>query len=86
MDNVLPEDGQGEMFRLVSALSHQLDESASLAGLAAIPSQVKAVPRIILCGMGGSAIAGDLVQPLLLLPAVFQLLKSSFRGLQYFEM
>lgn len=65
MGSVGPEGGQGEMFRLVSALSNQLDESASLAGLASIPSQVKAISRIILCGMGGSAIAGDLVQPLL---------------------
>lgn len=64
-----PEGGAGAMFRLVAALPEQLRGSAGLAGL----SEVMPAPdarRLVLCGMGGSAIAGDLVQPLLAAGAV----------------
>lgn len=60
-----PAGGLGEMFRLVDSLPQQLADSADLAGLAEIRPAAAGVRRIVLCGMGGSAIAGDLVQPLL---------------------
>jgi glucose/mannose-6-phosphate isomerase len=53
------------MFNLVHALGDQLLESAHLDGLAEIRPPAAGLRRIILCGMGGSAISGDLVQPLL---------------------
>lgn len=59
-----PDGGSGEMFRLVSELPQQLRGSARLAGLADV-APVPGLERAVLCGMGGSAIAGDLVQPLL---------------------
>jgi len=59
------EAGSHLMFNLVHALGDQLLESAHLDGLAGIRPPAAGLRRIILCGMGGSAIAGDLVQPLL---------------------
>lgn len=60
-----PEAGTQMMFTLVHALGDQLLESAHLDGLAEVGPSGSHPARIILCGMGGSAIAGDLVQPLL---------------------
>ena len=60
-----PGDGTMHMFQLVHALGDQLLESAHLAGLAGVGPLNAGCGRIVLCGMGGSAIAGDLVQPLL---------------------
>lgn len=59
-----PEGGAGEMFRLVAALPEQLRGSARLPGLADV-APAPGLRRAVLCGMGGSAIAGDLVQPML---------------------
>lgn len=62
--NLWPDGGGGEMFRLVAALPDQLRAAGSLGGL----EEVAPAPgggRLVMCGMGGSAIAGDLVQPLL---------------------
>ncbi len=58
--------GLDAMFGLVDDLPRQMLASAALAGLERIAAEPP-VPgkRMILCGMGGSAIAGDLVQPLL---------------------
>jgi len=53
------------MFQLVHALGEQLLSSARLPGLAGVQPLEAGCGRIVLCGMGGSAIAGDLVQPLL---------------------
>jgi glucose/mannose-6-phosphate isomerase len=58
-------DGTDTMFQLVHALGDQLLESAHLQGLDQIQPLAAGCTRIVLCGMGGSAIAGDLVQPLL---------------------
>lgn len=60
-----PEAGTRKMFNLVHALGDQLLESERLEGLDQIGPLASQPRRIILCGMGGSAIAGDLVQPLL---------------------
>jgi len=57
--------GHAEMFALVASLPDQLAASADLVGLAEVAGQSGRFDRILLCGMGGSAIAGDLVQPLL---------------------
>ncbi len=57
--------GTRKMFSLVHALGDQLLESARLEGLSEIRPPDSGFNRIILCGMGGSAISGDLVQPLL---------------------
>lgn len=59
-----PDGGAGRMFQLVAALPEQLRASSGLAGLPTIAAAGGAT-RLLLCGMGGSAIAGDLVQPLL---------------------
>jgi len=53
------------MFDLVAALPGQLTASADLPGLDRAGTLPAGCRRIILCGMGGSAIAGDLVVPLL---------------------
>ncbi len=53
------------MFQLVHSLGDQLLDSAHLAGLGGVGPLADGCGRIVLCGMGGSAIAGDLVQPLL---------------------
>ena len=60
-----PQEGTKQMFQLVHALGDQLLESAHLSGLDSVGSLAEGCSRIVLCGMGGSAIAGDLVQPLL---------------------
>jgi len=53
------------MYRLIDSLPEQLALSADLAGLDEIPPADPGLQRLVLCGMGGSAIAGDLIQPLL---------------------
>jgi glucose/mannose-6-phosphate isomerase len=60
-----PAAGSEMMFGLVQALGDQLEQSAHLEGLESVSPPQGDLKRIILCGMGGSAIAGDLVQPLL---------------------
>ncbi len=60
-----PADGLGKMYQLIDSLPEQLALSADLAGLDKIQTAKVGTKRLILCGMGGSAIAGDLVQPLL---------------------
>ncbi len=65
MMNSGPEPGTRRMFSLVHALGDQLLESAHLDGLAEVRPPDAGPGRVILCGMGGSAIAGDLIQPLL---------------------
>ncbi len=61
--NRWPDGGAGRMFHLVDRLPDQVVESAGLPGLESITGA--APRRIVLCGMGGSAIAGDLLAPLL---------------------
>lgn len=60
-----PSGGTGEMFRLIDSLPEQLTASAELKGLSKIGPIPADINRVLLCGMGGSAIAADLVQPLL---------------------
>ncbi|MFN2370098.1 MAG: bifunctional phosphoglucose/phosphomannose isomerase [Candidatus Krumholzibacteriia bacterium] len=60
-----PEGGSGRMLHLVDRLADQLLESAGLPGLDEAAAAGPAPARVVLCGMGGSAIAGDLVAPLL---------------------
>ena len=60
-----PDAGTRLMFQLVGELGNQLRKSATLEGLSEVGPPAEGIGRIILCGMGGSAIAGDLVQPLL---------------------
>lgn len=57
--------GYAQMLQLVADLPEQLKTSATLPGLDQVVPPQKVFNRILLCGMGGSAIAGDLVQPLL---------------------
>ena len=59
------EAGTRLMFKLVGELGDQLRKSATLDGLSDVKPPARGFGRIVLCGMGGSAIAGDLVQPLL---------------------
>lgn len=60
-----PPEGLGRMYQLIDSLPAQLAESAALSGYDAVGPAAGTTRRLILCGMGGSAIAGDLVQPLL---------------------
>ncbi len=59
-----PAAGAGRMFALVGEMASQLADSGSLAGLKTLAPSPAVTQRILLCGMGGSAIAGDLIQPL----------------------
>ncbi|MFT5232285.1 MAG: glucose/mannose-6-phosphate isomerase [Candidatus Krumholzibacteriia bacterium] len=60
-----PAAGLGQMYQLIDNLPEQLMASGQLAGLETVKPAKATVKRIVLCGMGGSAIAGDLVQPLI---------------------
>ncbi len=57
--------GLTQMYGLIGDLADQLDQSAGLKGLREIRPLEPGTRHLVLCGMGGSAIAGDLVQPLL---------------------
>ena len=57
--------GFAEMLELVSRLPDQLEASADLPGLSGLDVFGKDFDEVLICGMGGSAIAGDLVQVLL---------------------
>jgi len=57
--------GLDRMFKLIGQLPDQLAASRTLAGLESVTPPTEPPAHVILCGMGGSAIAGDLVQPLL---------------------
>lgn len=65
MSHLWPEGGSGRMFHLVDRLPDQLRESATLPGLDLVAPPQRPWRRIVVCGMGGSAIAGDLLAPLL---------------------
>ena len=60
-----PDGGTGQMFSLIHELPAQLAASADLEGLDTMGALPAGFKRVLLCGMGGSAIAGDLVQTLL---------------------
>jgi glucose/mannose-6-phosphate isomerase len=53
------------MFSLIGAMPEHLRASATLPGLAGLKALSRRPRQILLCGMGGSAIAGDLLRPLL---------------------
>jgi len=53
------------MFSLVEDLPGQLARSGTLPGLDRLERLSRRPRRVLLCGMGGSAIAGDLVRPFL---------------------
>ena len=57
--------GDRRMRALIAELPNQLAASASLAGLAEVAPPAEPPGRVVLCGMGGSAIAADLVRPCL---------------------
>jgi glucose/mannose-6-phosphate isomerase len=59
-----PGRGRGSMLALVDQLPDQLAGSVGLPGRADLRRPAAAPRNLILCGMGGSAIAGDLVAPL----------------------
>ncbi|MBU8869457.1 MAG: bifunctional phosphoglucose/phosphomannose isomerase [Gemmatimonadales bacterium] len=58
-------DGTQEMMSLVAAFPDHLAASAGLNQLGEIAPLSASCRRILFCGMGGSAIAGELVQPVL---------------------
>jgi glucose/mannose-6-phosphate isomerase len=53
------------MLSLVRSFPDHLEDSSGLQGLENVVPLPSGCRRIVFCGMGGSAIAGDLVQPLL---------------------
>lgn len=61
--SIWPAGGAGEMLSLVRAFPDQLEGAAGLRGLDGILPLDPGCRRIVFCGMGGSAIAADLVQP-----------------------
>ncbi len=65
MSSDWPTGGTARMLALVTGLVDDLEAAAHLPGLDTIGAQPADCRRMVLCGMGGSAIAGDLVQPLL---------------------
>jgi len=56
--------GSAEMLQYIRALPDQLAASGDLPGLDTLQTLTQPVRQIVLCGMGGSAIAGDLARPL----------------------
>mgnify|MGYP001112196469 CR=1 FL=1 len=58
-------DGSSRMLALVAAMAHHLESSAQLPGLAAVAKAPRRPRRVLLCGLGGSAVAGDVARPLL---------------------
>lgn len=61
----LPAAGFFGMHELICQLPEQLQASAGLEGLDDLAGFSADFDEVLVCGMGGSAIAGDLVQPLL---------------------
>ncbi|MFH1842808.1 MAG: bifunctional phosphoglucose/phosphomannose isomerase [bacterium] len=59
-----PTAGSAEMLQYIRALPDQLAASGDLPGLDGFQPLTQTVRQIVLCGMGGSAIAGDLARPL----------------------
>jgi glucose/mannose-6-phosphate isomerase len=57
--------GAARMLTLVQSLPDQLAASGRLPGLDSVRRVAETPRRVLLCGMGGSAIAGDLAGPLL---------------------
>ena len=60
-----PTGPAGRMFSLVSELPDQLAASGDLPGVDRLSPLPDRPRQLLLCGMGGSAIAGDLIQPCL---------------------
>ncbi|MEZ4387706.1 MAG: SIS domain-containing protein [Candidatus Krumholzibacteriia bacterium] len=58
-DDVRP--GQDRMFRWIAGLPDQLRESGRFRGLAEVAPLASAPAQILVCGMGGSAMAGSLL-------------------------
>jgi len=58
-----PEAGLAAMLGHVRALPDQLELADRLPGLAALRPPARPVRDVLVCGMGGSAIAGDLLAP-----------------------
>lgn len=56
--------GGGGMLPLVAAMPDHLAASERLPGLDSVQASGGPVRRVLLCGLGGSAVAGDLVRPL----------------------
>lgn len=65
MANEWPTGGADTMLRLVTGFADDLEASVHLPGLDGIGPIDAGCRRLVLCGMGGSAIGGDLAQPLL---------------------
>ena len=58
-------DGLATMLNLIDSLPDQLTESLLLPGLDSVGNDGFKPRRVVLCGMGGSAIGGDLAKGLL---------------------
>ncbi|HLJ66352.1 MAG TPA: bifunctional phosphoglucose/phosphomannose isomerase [Chloroflexota bacterium] len=52
----------GDMFRRVNDLPEQIETAWELASRVELPPAYRSVDRVIICGMGGSAIGGSLVE------------------------
>lgn len=50
------------MFDLIASFPRQVREAVAIASAAKIPRRVRGVEQIMLCGLGGSAIGGDLLR------------------------
>jgi glucose/mannose-6-phosphate isomerase len=60
-----PQGGNGTMLALVADLPRQLAASGRLEGLASIQPSPTVPRQLLVCGMGGSAVAAELIAPLL---------------------
>lgn len=57
---------QGRMYQAIADFPDQIREAVKVAGaVSVVPSQFENIRNIVLCGMGGSAIGGDLARSLL---------------------
>ena len=65
MNRKAPVGGLETMLSLVGELPEQLENSGSLVGLDGLSAMKRSWRHVLVCGMGGSAIAADLIVPLL---------------------
>jgi glucose/mannose-6-phosphate isomerase len=61
---IIHDDGVKTMMKLIAEMPNHLEASCSLEGLSVLRPISSKQKSVVVCGMGGSAIAGDLLKPL----------------------
>ncbi len=58
-----PNSGIETMLNLIAGMPDNLESSSYLEGLSGLTPLSDSTGSVVVCGMGGSAIAGDLLRP-----------------------